>query len=228
MKERTLNYHILKKCLITIPLVLLTLPVLRCQDSTNMIPYYIGFRFVKGVYRTYDEFRRNSPSILYNYQVVFTSTKDLKEIKKDYVKYYNPQKGKYEKLFEGDIWGFTDGKVVYKLYKNLFFKLGEIKPIMWISSNTETLEVHTLAFPRAYTKFESYSLIYDFENDTVYSPRNTVELEKLMKDKSTQDTISNSDTNKTVFMRIEEFDANHPVYFPVSSAPKYDDPFGLQ
>ena len=217
----------MKKNIFITVFILLSLPLIHCQDTLNMIPYHLDFRFVKGVYRTFEEFRENSPSIQYNYEVVFTTTNDRKSRKKDYVKYLDPATGNYENLFQGDIWGFTDGNAVYKLYGDVFFRLGEIKPVMWMTCNTKTNDYYGITGVRLEKRYESFTAIYDLETDSVYNPNDIKELEKMIANKLPQDTISENDTNKTVFMRIGEYNADHTVYFPVNIAKKDDDPFGF-
>lgn len=71
----------------------------------------------KGVYRTFDEFRTNSPSIVTKYQIDERSGSKQYWLFKDNkkVKLLNEVTGKFE-IEEDNIWGYSDGENIYVLY----------------------------------------------------------------------------------------------------------------
>ncbi len=73
--------------------------------------------FRKGVYRTFEEFRTNSPSITSNYYIEERTGAQEYWLNKDNkkVRILNEHSGKYEKE-EDYIWGYCDGDNIYVLY----------------------------------------------------------------------------------------------------------------
>jgi hypothetical protein len=72
--------------------------------------------FKKGVYKTFNEFKKNNPSIK-NYEIKKTGKADLLFVKDEEGNEYPTR----------EIWGFCDGNFIYIKSANIFFKLEKFK-----------------------------------------------------------------------------------------------------
>jgi hypothetical protein len=202
---------------------------LKCQDSINLIKYYNEFEFEKGVYRTYKEFRENAPSIQSNYELSYYAdiipNSNSYSNKKVYVKYYNPVKGIYEDLYKSDIWGFSDGRIIYKLVGSEYFTISTIKPITWVHKTYDKINYKQYPNPHLEENVYSVSLLYDLENDSVYDSQKVKKLESIFGHRLSKYDTTGADTcvKKTIFIKIEEYNSDNPIFFPINKQTNSND-----
>jgi hypothetical protein len=72
------------------------------EDSLNL---------KKGIYKTYEEFKNNSPSVPFEYEIKAVRLIMESLLYNDIVYQMNIDKDKAKEI--GDVWGFCDGKIVY-------------------------------------------------------------------------------------------------------------------
>lgn len=86
------------------------------QDSTALVKYERGFKFRDGIYFSFNDFKQNTPSILYS---------NIVSEESGYFKYKN-YLGEIKEIKKKDTWGYSKGGNVYKFIGLDFYQVAGI------------------------------------------------------------------------------------------------------
>jgi hypothetical protein len=171
----------------------------------------------KGIYRTFEEFRANAPSITDSFDLVprddvkrsFTlssADNELKLIGPDGKK-RNP---------EGEVWGLYDGKqfFIHTFGYNSLYKLGKYSVFEVTSHDPGTTSGNTIVINR---KIPDY--ILNFETGEVKQATKNNILEILSDDKELYDDfVKDGSRRDMVYIYMERYSKRHPISYPAAKS----------
>jgi hypothetical protein len=100
-------------------------------SQPDSVKYTSEFNFVEGIYFSFDDFKRNEPSIKGDAIISTKSTYRLlydSYDKADYIAYYDVL-GNKQKLKRNEVWGYCINGVIYVLYGRNFYRISKIGSI---------------------------------------------------------------------------------------------------
>lgn len=111
---------------------LLTIYIASSKSQSDTIMYSKKFKFNDGIYITYNDFKNNKPSILFEKYINKSNTtkisiEDLFNKKK--IHYYNENNNENE-IYTKNIWGFCYKNKIYYQYRRYFYNIDIIGSIM--------------------------------------------------------------------------------------------------
>ncbi len=207
-------------------------------DSTM---YTKGFKFKDGIYRTFEEFKFNSPSIQYkevidasdpalsglNFNPVVISDPALRGLNfNPVVIKYSTEDGLKNKLKSKDIWGYAKNGEVFVLANDVankyFFKLEIIGAIMQsLVEITDYYAHHYFGSNQSFSASSGRNVltvkIIDFETGAIYGYNVNSFLKILKKDEKLYHEYSSikGDRKKKqmMFIYLKKYNQRHPIYF---------------
>lgn len=156
--------------------------ILSCKllaQVNTYVEYDINFKFVKGIYLTFDEFRNNNPSIQNDFYLIDKNTvtyfSELNSIKFMENYPFRQRKVSYSHLNNDsillpleDIWGFTDSEFVY------FFKGYKIYRVNRVGIISEVEEWDKKYFFKSKTAKDTYLFENFWETGNIVEKSPTV------------------------------------------------------
>ncbi|WP_156026962.1 hypothetical protein [Sporocytophaga myxococcoides] len=216
-------------------LVLISLNVMG-QDSIcvnadpadSLVVYTPEFKFKRGIYLTYEDFKNNSPLPLSAVKTDLDSNsvhffKDLLSHKKIYI-YDN---GQLRLLKNTEYWGYSDGRRVYCNSYGRFSRLDIIGSICFFVKISPMLDLNDAFYSHAYTnitrknmmdpgrKTQADKYIMNFENGEVFLLNKKQLVSLLSKDAELLNDYNKYKGKKDVktFMFIMKYNQKHPISF---------------
>jgi len=156
--------------------------------QVDSIKYTPGFKFNDGIYKTYEEFKQNNPSI----------------------------KGKATISKKDDVWGYCSNGTVYVLRYNSFHRLQKIGALIHYIESHEHLIYNSQSGARN-VRTENIQHVIDFNTGNIirFGLKNFLNL--LKQDKDLYDVFialkSKRQMKKKMFMYLIKFNDRNPIYF---------------
>lgn len=184
--------------------------------QVDTIKYQIDFRFADGIYRTFEEFKNNSPSIKSNaiiknnpgVQFFIGSAAKIEKIS------YYDSTGSIHNLKRSEVWGYCSRGFVHVLYNDAYYRVLKIGLIIYF------MEVHT---PMASSNAPPLSnkthnpYLIDFNTGKVidYKLNNFIIL--LSQDQELFNEFKSlkkkSKMKEQMFIYLNRFNKRNPIYF---------------
>lgn len=184
--------------------------------QVDSVKYQIGFRFIDGIYSTYEEFKNNSPSI--RYKAIISDNPEVQFLFGHYAKMeeiaYYDSSGLIQKLNRNDVWGYSTKGFVYVLHDYGYYKLLKIGSIIYFmevitpisSSNMVPLSIKT--HKQYLIDFATGELLgYNLFNIQYFLKKDPELFEEFNSLKR------KSKMKKHMFAYLIKFNERNPVYF---------------
>lgn len=186
--------------------------------QSDSVKYTPDYEFKSGIYRTFEEFKNNDPSIpasaiIRGNQGEQVLISNLLGDEKIY--YYNDNLHKKVRLRKGEFWGYCSHNVVYIYSNNFFNQLFRIGSISYFVETGNALFFNANDPVARRTHTFKY---LDFRNGRTYD-FNTFIFEELIKDdKELYDEFiglkRKSKKKKAMYQFLNRYNERHPIYFP--------------
>ncbi len=186
----------------TFVLPLLTL----CQE-----PVVFTEKIQKGVYRTFNEFKANRPSIRDSFEISVADTRAL--IPADNSILLIDSIGN-KKRVTGPVWGFSDGNNFYiyakgfhQLHKPGGLSVFEIEPILMSSGKEGATSGNR-------TEKSGSDFIINFKNGQIVKASENNILKLLSDDPELYIDFRKNGSRELVYMYVERYNKKHPIVYP--------------
>jgi len=193
-------------------------------SQEDSVRYEKGFVFNNGIYKSFEDFKKNSPSISEN--AVIKENKPLRILFGEVDEYlsYNTE-GETIKLRKDSVWGYCDNNNIYVYFHNTYNQVF-IKGAIFIINKTGTggysygsgsLSTNQGAMLYSHKDSDSQYLL-EYKSGKIYK-YNTDVLSSLIKDDKELYNKLNSikkkkEKEKSIFMFVNEYNKRNPIYFP--------------
>jgi hypothetical protein len=209
-------------------------------SQTDSVKYTPDFKFVDGIYRTFEEFERNDPSIK---EKLITSNEPIllhpiKEIFSNPINNtvtieiieYKDNLGNIHILKRKEVWGYCSNGVIYVKFNSNFHRILKIGSIIFFIelryTSPRLFPDPFISNPSHYTiKSYEYSYMIDCKTGKIlkYNLKNFLAL--LFDDKDLYKKFmtipSDRKRKKQMFNYLNKFNERNPVYFKLTSNKKF-------
>ncbi len=187
--------------------------------QSDSVFYTFDYEFINGIYKTYDEFKYNAPSIhekalIENNLVAQTFISNVLGDEKIY--YYDDSLHKKVRLKKGEFWGYCSNGVVYIYLDNYFHQLLKIGAICYFVENGNVVASNS-NFP-VKSKKRPFRLV-NFKTGDIYDANIYTLQEQIKDDKELYDEFISlkrkSKKKMAMYQFLNKYNERHPIYFPV-------------
>ena len=196
-------------------------------SQNDSVKYTPDFKFVDGIYRTFEEFKENNPSI--KRKAVLDDNPGMQFFVGRFTKAekiaYKDSTGNMQIIKRKDVWGYCSNDVVYIKYNRNFHRILKIGSIIFFIElyNTSTTyyqdPIKFIPYFRTNSSIE-YQYIIDFKTGDIlkYDLNNFLAL--LFDDKDLYNKFmaipSDRKRKKQMFNYLNKFNERNPVYFKLN------------
>lgn len=189
-------------------------------SQVDSIKYTSDFKFREGIYRSFEEFKRNEPSI--EEKAIVNENSEIQFLVGNFTKaekiYYYDSKGNYQRLKRNELWGFCSKGNIYVNLKNNYQRLIKIGSIIHFTESHGTLYYNRRApISKINRPNRDIQYMIDFQTGVFLSYNLKNFLSLLIRDKDLYFEFTsikrNSKKEKQMFIYLNRFNDRNPVYF---------------
>ena len=196
------------KTFLGLTFLLLKLPLLSQNDSLDYEAYYQGFPFQEGIYTTFEEFKRNDPAVITEF-----------ERRGSELYAYNDSLEKMILIDPAKIWGYSQVGNIYISSNDSYWRIINIGRLAQFSAIAISVfrTVDSFGFPIEQETKSMQQLFLDMEtgksyaltaeNLTPYIDKEPLLKERFRNMKRVRD--------RELIVVLKAYNELHPIYFPV-------------
>ena len=208
--------------IITVVVLAITFNSTNLFSQNDSIKYTFNYRFVDGIYRSFEEFKKNDPSI--DEKAIIADNPEVQFLIGNFAKVekiaFLDSTGQLQKLKRDEVWGYCSKGAVYIMVNNNFHRIVKIGSIMHFAEShnkffySRQMPVSGINKPNKYIQY-----MIDFNTGELMKFKLENFLILLKHDEELYEQFnsfkSNSQKKKMMFLYLNKFNQRNPIYFEV-------------